>query len=304
MNASSWHYGKHLGGHGLGYHLYVPPLLHRQRARVGRRPLPLVLWLHGGTWTTFDSHDDNELVNGSIFASAQRVMPHFLLRPIARRRESWVRVGPHTGSHPLTAKPPPSLGLASKLLDDVLNDPAHRAYIDRERLVVAGASMGGYGVWELIQRRPHLFHAAIPICGGGDIERAWLLNATRIWAFHSADDPLVPVNASREMIRATLAARHGAEHRGTWSTRKRYSYVDTPQGMRQKLEAVDTISRKADERQNRRFADLRYTEYVGGGHDAWTRALNTAGLARWALRATSPNDESRREIDVGERNLS
>ena len=154
------------------------------------------------------------------------------------------------------------------------------AYIDRERLVVAGASMGGYGVWELIQRRPNLFRAAIPICGGGDLERARLLNATRIWAFHSADDPIVPVNASREMIRATLAVRYGAQNHGAWSTRKMYSYMNTSGGMRQKLEAIETISKG----ERTRFADLRYTEYVGGGHDAWTRALNIAGLARWALR--------------------
>ena len=61
--------------------------------------------------------------------------------------------------------------------------------------------------------------------------------------------------------------------------------MDTPQGMRQKLEAIETISKGLEARTgNRLFADLRYTEYIGGGHDAWTRAMNTAGLARWALR--------------------
>ena len=78
--------------------------------------------------------------------------------------------------------------------------------------LVAGASMGGYATWELIQRRPGRFKTAIPICGGGDPSLARRLNRTRIWAFHSADDATVPVNATRELVRAIVAAR-GVESR-------------------------------------------------------------------------------------------
>ena len=32
-----------------------------------------------------------------------------------------------------------------------------------------------------------------------------------------------------------------------------------------------------------RFADLRYTEYLRGAHDAWTRTFSNAQLAKWAF---------------------
>lgn len=76
-------------------------------------------------------------------------------------------------------------GLASALLDAVL--ATHTQRIDRRRLLITGASMGGYGAWELLQRRPGLFEAAVIICGGGDPSLAHLLRSTRIWAFHSQD---------------------------------------------------------------------------------------------------------------------
>ena len=50
-----WLYDRHMGGHGLAYHLYVP------HAQAPLRPLPLVLWLHGGVWTSFSQLSAREL---------------------------------------------------------------------------------------------------------------------------------------------------------------------------------------------------------------------------------------------------
>ena len=66
--------------------------------------------------------------------------------------------------------------------------------------------MGGYGTWDLISRRPELFAAAIPVCGGGDPAQAEKLAKLSIWAFHGDADPLVPVERPRDMIAAIKKA--------------------------------------------------------------------------------------------------
>ena len=58
----------------------------------------------------------------------------------------------------------------------------------------------------MVERWPDYFAAAAPIAGGGDPARASALTGLPVWAFHSADDPIVPVSASRDMIAAIRAA--------------------------------------------------------------------------------------------------
>ena len=59
--------------------------------------------------------------------------------------------------------------------------------------------MGGYGTWDIIMRRPHLFAAAIPVCGAGDLSQAKNLTHLPIWCFHGDKDTVVPFSASRKM---------------------------------------------------------------------------------------------------------
>lgn len=63
-------------------------------------------------------------------------------------------------------------------------------------------SMGGYGTWDIIIRKPDLFAAAIPICGGGDETKVAAIAKLPIWAFHGDLDPAVKVIRSRHMIEA------------------------------------------------------------------------------------------------------
>src|SRR5207237_1227270 len=74
--------------------------------------------------------------------------------------------------------------------------------IDRKRIYLTGLSMGGYGTWVLLARKPELFAAGVPICGGGHVEGAKKLAKIPIWAFHGDKDGAVPPERSREMIEA------------------------------------------------------------------------------------------------------
>lgn len=89
-------------------------------------------------------------------------------------------------------------GLLFELLDKVLATLP----VDHRRIYVTGQSLGGYGTFYVVMKRPDLFAAAVPGCGGGVPERAELFRGVPVWAFHGNADPVVPVQRSREMLEA------------------------------------------------------------------------------------------------------
>ena len=108
-----------------------------------------------------------------------------------------------TGSREaLTEEPTLGLAAAESLLMSFLDG----GKIDLTRVYSAGISMGGYGTWELITRRPELFAASIPVCGAGIPSLAHRLTEIAIWAFHGALDNTVPASGSRDMYEAITAA--------------------------------------------------------------------------------------------------
>lgn len=92
--------------------------------------------------------------------------------------------------------------------------------VDPARIYLTGISMGGTGVWYLGARHPDMFAALVPVCGGVNYPaaasgnpaadenlaiyqtRAAALGQTPVWAFHGADDPIVAVDFTRQMVGA------------------------------------------------------------------------------------------------------
>ncbi len=60
--------------------------------------------------------------------------------------------------------------------------------------------MGGYGTWHLAASYPEYFAAIAPICGAGDPERAAALRDVPVWAFHGAQDEVVPLDSQQQMV--------------------------------------------------------------------------------------------------------
>jgi predicted peptidase len=177
-------------GGSMPYVLFVPSQYD------GKTALPLVLWLHGGG---VRGDDPKQILafgdqNGPLFfarADNQRSHPAFVLAPQCPRDRYWSDPEGETRE----------MKIALQILDDV----RRRYRVDARRLYVAGISMGGYGVWDVIVRHPELFAAALPMCGGGDPTRAGGIR-TPVWAFHGREDELVSVQESRRMIEAMRAA--------------------------------------------------------------------------------------------------
>ena len=127
----------------------------------------------------------------------------------------WVDVNWNSLAHTMLPEPSESMGLALELLDTFLEDPA----VDTNRVYATGLSMGGYGTWDAISRRPEVFAAAIPICGGADVAQAPNLTGVAIWAFHGSKDGSVPVFRSRSMMSALWNAGADAHY---------WEYPDAP----------------------------------------------------------------------------
>jgi predicted peptidase len=88
------------------------------------------------------------------------------------------------------------------LVDDVVA----RYRIDRRRIVLTGASLGGFGTWMTAAAYPDWFAALVPVCGWGNPVWAPRLRDVPIWMFHGEEDYIVPIDGSLEMLNAVLAA--------------------------------------------------------------------------------------------------
>jgi predicted peptidase len=78
--------------------------------------------------------------------------------------------------------------------------------IDPKRIYVTGLSMGGFGTWDLIARKPDWFAAAAPVCGGADEATAATISKIPVWAFHGDQDGAVKPSRSRNMVEALKKA--------------------------------------------------------------------------------------------------
>jgi len=178
-------------------------LLRPTPAAPGRR-YPVVLFLHGSGERGSDNEAQLKFLPTWLAEPAMRERhPCLVVAPQCRTDHKWVEVSwqdPQGGQQP--EEPSVDLSAAVAALDDVLAaEPA-----DPDRVLLTGLSMGGYGTWDLAARCPERFAAALPICGGGDAATARRLVKLPIWAFHGADDRVVPPSRSRAMVEAIRAA--------------------------------------------------------------------------------------------------
>ena len=71
--------------------------------------------------------------------------------------------------------------------------------VDEDRIFLTRLSMGGFGTWFTAMASPEKFAAIAPVCGGGMAWNAGVLKMP-ICVFHGAEDDLVSVSQSDEMV--------------------------------------------------------------------------------------------------------
>ncbi|MCC6287191.1 MAG: prolyl oligopeptidase family serine peptidase [Chitinophagaceae bacterium] len=172
---------------------------------------PLIVVLHGSGERGNDN--DAQLTWGSdlFLDSANREkFPAIVVFPQCPADSSWsVRVrSKNTDSagitFPMDVPPTKPLQMVMNFIDTL----AKAGTVDPKRIYIGGLSMGGFGTFEILWRKPGLFAAAFPICGGGNPASAKIYGRSfPIWVFHGADDDIVPVDNSRIMVNALKAAK-------------------------------------------------------------------------------------------------
>ena len=206
--------------------------------------LPLVIYLHGAG----SKGDDNTKPAAEILpallakADVRKRFPCYVLVPQCKdgttadgRPMNWVNWEGQKDNPPAKwekgdVQPSDHLRGAMLALAEVLEK--HRG-IDRDRVYLTGVSMGGSGSCNWAARSPDHFAAVIACCGLGEASKAKQFVRVPLMLFHGSDDPVAPVQRSRDLAKAvtdaggkaTLVEYTGAGHNiaGTTFTEKDFA---------------------------------------------------------------------------------
>lgn len=167
---------------------------------------PLVYFLHGAG----ERGNDNEkqLVHGArlfLGEEARTKYPAIVVFPQCPANSFWSNVSfrnDSAGKRVFIFSSDAGPTIAMKMAQELLHQVIEKYPVERKQIYVAGLSMGGMGTFEIARRNPGLFAAAIPICGGGATSTAKDLKTTNWWVFHGAQDVVVPLKYSEEMVKA------------------------------------------------------------------------------------------------------
>jgi predicted esterase len=170
---------KAISKQGLNYQIYGNPQWDNKQR------YPLVIWLHGSG----QSGSDNEAQMGGptrVFTDAehQGKNPCFMIAPQC---------------------PSADIGWNKQVADQLMAliaDLADKLPVDMNRLYLTGSSMGGFGSFSLATKYPQVFAAVVPLCGGSDPKNAEVLKQVPLWAFHGDKDDMVPVERTRNVMKA------------------------------------------------------------------------------------------------------
>ncbi|MGN6166031.1 MAG: alpha/beta hydrolase-fold protein [Flavisolibacter sp.] len=197
-------YERHLyieKGDTLPYRLLLP------KDYDASKKYPLILFLHGSG----ERGNDNELqlVHGADLFLRDSIRNNYkaiVVFPQCGLNSYWSNVKIVTDSIQKTrvfnfqSEGEPTI--AMKLLLSLLNELPKKYKLDKDRIYVGGLSMGGMGTFEIVHRKPKLFAAAFPICGGANAAIADDLKNAAWWIFHGLKDNVVDPVYSRVMAAA------------------------------------------------------------------------------------------------------
>jgi predicted esterase len=155
---------------------------------------PVIFYLHGASGRGRDGRSALVVGLGPAVKARMTTLPFLVVFPQNENLRSRLLGGWH--------EEPAELDRALKILAD-----AEQHYsMDPARRVLAGVSMGGFGAWSLGASNPKFWSAVVPVSGGGRPEFIPSLAQVPVWAFHAADDTLVPPSESTSLIEGINAA--------------------------------------------------------------------------------------------------
>jgi predicted peptidase len=171
----------------------------------GDRPYPLIFFLHGaGEWGA-DGQKQLTVGLGPAVRKREKSFPFLVVFPQSHKNTWPINLQDRAQVSDVLAtwtNQEVEGKRALAILQEVLND--YR--VDPERIYLTGVSMGGFGTWSLAASYPDRWAAIVPICGGGDPQTAGKMARLPCWCFHGDADTAIPVERSREMMKALWEA--------------------------------------------------------------------------------------------------
>jgi predicted peptidase len=174
------------------YLLYLPP----EYGRDPQKKWPLILFLHG-----FGTRSKN------VETLLYEALPQMLQ---IGNELPFIVVSPQ-----LTDDSEQDYWTREKVVDSLftLLDEIQANYaVDPKKIYLTGVSLGGNGVWAIGLMYPKRFAALVPVMGFfGNTASVWVpdnicdLKDVPVWAFHGAQDHIVPLFAEQELVDALKA---------------------------------------------------------------------------------------------------
>ncbi len=164
---------------------------------------PVLLFMHGNGSRGND--------NSHILATTASIIPTLtnsseykddviIIAPQCLKTEQWVTCDHYQGEY------------TSKAITQCLTEAVEvfdywfeRISYDEDRVYLWGNSMGAYASWDLMQRFPGKYAAAVIVAGCGDVAFAPQLANNNIWIHHGDADKTVPCSGNKKMYDALVA---------------------------------------------------------------------------------------------------
>ena len=181
----------------LNYRMYVPA------DYDSAKTYPVLIYLNGAGSRGTDNQRQLENLSPLITPLiGDKEHECIILVPQLPETEKWVDVDWTKGCYDESVPESKS----AKLLMGLLGELKQEWSVNDKRIYLMGQSFGGYGTWDLITRHPDTFAAAIPMAGAGCIARAGQIKDMPLLVLHGDADEVVPVEGSRQMVKAVEAA--------------------------------------------------------------------------------------------------
>lgn len=166
---------------------------------------PLVVFLHGSGERGNDNEKQLEH-GGDLFLKKENREQHpaIIVFPQCSESSFWsnVKINWNNSVNKFDFPVNDSPTVAMQLLMELIRELFNQYSIQKKQLYVMGLSMGGMGTFELVNRMPGTFAAAVPICGGANPVISGNLKKVKWWVFHGAKDDVVSPKYSEDMVAA------------------------------------------------------------------------------------------------------
>src|SRR5271168_2951892 len=175
-------------GYKMPYRVYVPA------GYDANKKYPLIFFFHSGSGRGFNNeqqitHENAAGTHNWTLPANQAQFPAFVLAPQCSIQDNW--------GDPDLNDVNPQMQMALDILAAVEKDYS----IDPDRIVLVGQSMGGLGVWALLQDFPEKWAAAVVVASFDNFTSERAIARVPLWLFQGDADLTVPVILVRGMVK-------------------------------------------------------------------------------------------------------